>query len=424
MLTTTWRFITGENPVADEYLPGLGPEPEKPLPQTDQDWFAKRFQISELFSPTEPVREADLFVGRTEHITKVTEGIIQAGQHVVVYGERGVGKTSLTNIISNRIFSKYPKFKFFKVRCLTGYNFVSIWERAFENHKWENGTYAMDDIDATLDANVLLKLASRFEDGMRPVFVFDEFDRIADSETKLQLAETIKLLSDEAPRITVVVVGVAKTVRELISEHESIRRAIKQIGMPRMYGEEIADIVKLRLTRAGMIIEDAALETIVWLSRGMPAFAHLLGMNAAKAAINRKSMLIGDAVVIGALQPCLDEVDETTRESYAKATQSARPANFLKETLLACALATPDEFGRFTAGSVREPISRILKKQRDIPDFNRHLKAFCSEDRGAILEREGNPHNYHYRFIDPLMQSYVMIKGVKDKLLPPRPNGR
>jgi hypothetical protein len=173
-----------------------------------------------------------------------------------------------------------------------------------------------------------------------------------------------------------------------------------------------------------MAIDNDALETIVWLSRGMPAFAHLLGMNAAKAAVDRKTLSINSNVVIGALQPCLDEVDETTQESYAKATQSARPGHYLRETLLACAMAPPDEFGRFTAASVRDPISDILHKPREIPDFNRHLKAFCSLDLGFILEREGTPRNYHYKFRDPLMQSYVMIKGVREKMLPlPPTNG-
>jgi hypothetical protein len=140
-------------------------------------------------------------------------------------------------------------------------------------------------------------------------------------------------------------------------------------------------------------------------------------MNAAKAAVDRKTLSINSNVVIGALQPCLDEVDETTQESYAKATQSARPGHYLRETLLACAMAPPDEFGRFTAASVRDPISDILRKPREIPDFNRHLKAFCSLDRGFILEREG-------KFRDPLMQSYVMIKGVREKMLPlPPTNG-
>ena len=189
-------------------------------PKTDQDWFAKRSRYRNFLAPQNRSAKRTYFVGRTDHIKRVTEGIMQGGQHVVVYGERGVGKTSLMNIISNRIFLGYPQMKFLKVRCLTGHNFVTIWERAFEDQQWDNDDYIIDDIDSTLDAHLLLKIVTKFGDNVRPIFVFDEFDRISEDTTKLQLAETIKLFSDEAPHTTIIVIGVARTVRELISEHK------------------------------------------------------------------------------------------------------------------------------------------------------------------------------------------------------------
>lgn len=406
-------MLTGVGRLADDFLPGLDPG----RPQTDDDWFAKWTELSELFSPTAPVRETDLFVGRQPQIARVTDGVFQGGQHVVIYGERGVGKTSLINIIRNKVFAASRRIKFFAARCLTGQDFVAIWEQAFADHRWADGTVALDGINHTLDPNRLFQLISRFNANERPVFIFDEFDRIEDEHTKLQMAETIKLLSDVSPYSTIIIVGVARTVRGLISEHPSIGRAVKQVGMPRMSSEEISEIVKLRIERAAMVIEPDALETIVWLSRGMPAFAHLLGLYSARHAIFRKKLTVDDAMVIGCLQVCLDEVDETTREAYAKATQSAKPGNLLRETLLACAITAHDEFGRFIAASLRRPLGRIFGRPREISDFNRHLKGFCSYERGNILEREGTPKNYHYRFVDPLMQSFVMMKGVRDGML-------
>jgi len=64
----------------DALLPGFEPTPV--LPQTDADWYAKWIEVSELFSPSAPVRESDLFVGRQTQIARITEGIFQAGQHV------------------------------------------------------------------------------------------------------------------------------------------------------------------------------------------------------------------------------------------------------------------------------------------------------------------------------------------------------
>lgn len=58
-----------------------------------------------VFTPTIPVSEESLFAGRMDEIRRVVDVINQRGRHAVVYGERGVGKTSLANIISTKLTS-------------------------------------------------------------------------------------------------------------------------------------------------------------------------------------------------------------------------------------------------------------------------------------------------------------------------------
>lgn len=399
-------------------LPGF--EPPEQGPRTEDDWLAKRIEISELFSPTHPVRETDLFAGRGSQITRSVDGILQAGQHIIIYGDRGVGKTSLINVVTQKVFANTSRVKFLQARCFEDDDFVSIWERAFKNHKWANGDYAIDDIDSTLDSDMLLALAAKFGRNTWPVFVFDEFDRIDDEETKLRMAETIKLLSDQSIESTIVVAGVGRTVRDLLTGHASISRAVRQIEMPRMSDAEIREIVNVRLARVKMTIDEDALDTIPWLACGMPAYAHLLGLHAARAALDRKTLKIDFTALMESLTVCLEEVGESTRHAYAKATRSTQPNNFHRQTLLACAMAPQDdELRSFTAASLRHPLTRIMGRARDIPDFNRQLNALLNEDRGPILEREGTPKNYHYRFIDPMMRSYVIMRGMKDGLLTP-----
>lgn len=394
-------------------LPGLNQEAEL----SEDDWFAKRIEISELFSSTHPVREVELFNGRTSQIRSVMHAIFQAGQHAIVYGDRGVGKTSLVNAVSSKVFANSKYTRFFSVQCYDGDDYVRIWERALKRHQWADGTYAFDDIDDAINPDSLFDVISRFNPNNRPVFIFDEFDRIEDSETKLRMAETIKLLSDRSEDATIVIVGVGRTIRDLLAGHESVARALKQIEMPRMSAEECHEVVNVRLSRVGMTIDSATLKTIVWLARGMPGFVHLLGMYAALEAVEHKSLHIGQSEFRKSLETCLEEVAESTRQAYARAVQSARPNNLLQQTLLACAMASADEFGRFMAASVREPLSRILRKERDIPDFSRHIATFCDPQRGPILEKDGGHKNYRYRFVDPMMQSYVITRGLKEKLL-------
>lgn len=68
-------------------------------PKTQEDWDALRADITEAFSPGDPVQEKDLFSGRTSQIKSLMDAVSQRGRHAIVYGERGVGKTSLVNIL-------------------------------------------------------------------------------------------------------------------------------------------------------------------------------------------------------------------------------------------------------------------------------------------------------------------------------------
>ena len=54
--------------------------------------------------------------------------------------------------------------------------------------------------------------------GRGAVIIFDEFDRITNKAAKTLMADTIKNLSDHGVDTTLLIVGVAKSVAELISE--------------------------------------------------------------------------------------------------------------------------------------------------------------------------------------------------------------
>ena len=43
-----------------------------------------------------------------------------------------------------------------------------------------------------------------------------------------------------------------------------------------------------------------------------------------------------------------------------------------------------------------------------------HMNAFTEPERGCVLQRFGTARNYRYRFADPLMQPYVILKGLND----------
>jgi hypothetical protein len=84
-----------------------------------------------------------------------------------------------------------------------------------------------------------------------------------------------------------------------------------------------------------------------------------------------------------------------------------------EEVLLACALST-DEHGLFGAKDVRLPLAKILKKPVKIEAYIRHLDKFSQEERGPVLKKEGKKRRFQYSFVEPMMQPYVLMKGLAD----------
>lgn len=102
----------------------------------------------------------------------------------------------------------------------------------------------------------------------------------------------------------------------------------------------------------------------------------------------------------------------TITSDYLLATRSPRPDSLFAQVLLACALAPKNRLGYVTAGAIREPLEVVAGRNLEIPAFARHLKQLLEPDRGAVLQREGEPRRYFYRFADPIMQTCVILHGL------------
>ncbi|WP_054657241.1 hypothetical protein, partial [Stenotrophomonas pictorum] len=254
---------------------------------------------------------------------------------------------------------------------------------------------------------------------VRPVLiVLDEFDRIESKSVQALVADTIKGLSDFGVSASILLIGVAESISELIEGHLSIERALVQIPMPRMTDAEIDQIFDKGMARLGMAIEDSAKAHMRNLSQGLPYIAHLLALNATKTAVFDNSPLVRRAHADEGILKSLDQWQESIKTAYYVAIKSQQPGNIYKQVLLACAIAEVDEMGYFTAAAVRAPVTAIAKRPLDIPNYARHLKEFSEEGRGPVITRIGTERKFRYRFVNPLMRPYVIMRGHAEKLIP------
>lgn len=385
---------------------------------TEDDWVAKEFEISDLFTPSAPIDLVDYFSGRKTQIDELFQTVRERGQHALLYGERGVGKSSLSQVFKDMFPPTLQHIKAFRIRVYPTDTFAVFWNRMFNEwgHSKKDSNY---EILATPE-EVKREILKRFKPNDIPILIFDEFNDLIDKSASSQMAHLIKTLSDEAAKATIVIVGVAADVSEIISNMQSVQRCLRQILMPRMYPDDLNEILDRRIPRLGMTIDDEAQEKIVNLSRGLPAYVHNLGKYAAESAVRNRRLNIEDKDVDLAIDNVLKIVLHTIQEAYLAAVHSNSKNARYRHSLLACALATTDEAGYFVPSSVLDPLSKILGRPIVLSDMQKHLDRFLMKDHGQVLTRVGTAKRFRYRFTDPIMQPFVIMKGIHEKLMPPR----
>lgn len=102
------------------------------LPDPNIGKMQKLAQVSQAFTPAAPVDNFTLFAGRFDQVSSCMDAFSQKGLHIAVYGERGVGKTSLANVLPMIIMgAEIPTLGAVRVDCNTNDSYSSLWRKVF-----------------------------------------------------------------------------------------------------------------------------------------------------------------------------------------------------------------------------------------------------------------------------------------------------
>lgn len=400
-------------------------------------------QAGLVFQPRTPIGTRELFAGRWDQLTAVADAVIQVGLHVMIYGERGVGKTSLANVICPvlHVFdrpagtaaeSDTDQRLVVKINAHKNDTFADVWGRALDEVSIAEERPVLGFGRApSQEDTVRLRDAWGLTDPLRiddvrrvlrslpgSVFIFDEFDR-TQRDVATEFTDLIKALSDFQTPVTMVLVGVADTIDGLLREHASIGRALVQVHMPRMRREELSDILKKAEEKLEISFDTSAAQRIVQMSLGLPHYTHLVGLAAVRKACDRCSSVINSNDVSEAMDYASKQAEQSLVSEYSTATRSAHRDALYTHVLLACAITAStntDELGFFQPSSVVVPLQEIRPDRRvEIATFNRHLTDFCDKKRGNVLQRTGMVRAFRYRFRNPLLPPHIILKGLASR---------
>lgn len=389
--------------------------------------------LGTIFTPAAPIHDEDLFRGRTEQLRMVIQSILRVGQHAIVYGDRGVGKTSLVNVVEPILHKvgENTTIRAVRVTCDAADTYRSAWRKVFDQVPLDNerpvmGFGRQTALDRTtmatlvpagrLGPNDVRRLVQMMAEAYDPVIIFDEFDRLRGTTASSLFADTIKLFSDERIRATLVLVGVSDSVDTLIHEHASIDRCLVQVRMPRMSGTELGEILTKGLERAQMTIELEALAQAVWLSKGLPHYTHLIALNAATTATDARRTAVTLKDVQNACRQAVRGAEETIVRLHYRGTTSPRKDALYRQVLVAATMVPSDELGYFQPSSIGKPLREIVGRRIEQATYTNHLNEFCTTKRGPLLERTPTK-PYRFRFVHPLMQPYVIMIGLDQGLI-------
>lgn len=367
-----------------------------------------------------PIKKEEFFRGRITQLEKICNAINEEGQHAILFGERGVGKTSLANIMTDSITNVYP----IKVTCNRSDNFRTLWKQAFRDVQFSTTTKGIGfnpedkqsiiNLGTSLDeksntfASDVIRLINQFATS-KFLFIFDEFDNITDKETRRTFADAIKAFSDNNTNTTVVLVGIADDVETLIGNHLSLERCLKQIRMPRMSSEESREIIDKGLKTLQIEISPLLRDKIVGFSSGFPHYIHLLCKFGCEQIIEEDRNEFTDIDLDIAINKGIENTNEQLKSAYRKAIIGLSTTNKWKDVLFSCAKADLDEFNCFSISSILAAYSKQTGKTVKGNSIAYNLNQLCYKERGMILEKIDTGLNTRYRFSNPMMMAYIKL---------------
>lgn len=407
--------------------------------------MAKNLTPEDVFTPKAVVSEA-LFERRNEPDVfgnpglqdLLLEGLREKGAQLRVFGDTGVGKTSLVAFAAAEAGKKR-----LVVECMGLYDYVDLIENAIRKIRGVKLTQFTKSRSTTAEveasggfkflASVRGKLAidgqkeRTFEIVDQPpldllidlmktagyqLLVLDNFQNIASSDTRSYVAQTMETLSDrsdETGGIAMVVIGIAEDAKSLLGDSGSFRRRTTDIGVPRMPDDEIRSVLFNGLGLLDLSIDGDLLDHLVYFSDGFPFFAHLLGLNVGRAARRDERDRVTKEIVARALLRSSNEVDET----YANRVRLAQEVGGNvqpKRKILELMAESADR--SWTSNAVKRLwIDRYGGNEKKLVYIDVALGVLVKDEAGRILTRDEAKRPYIYRFEDPHFRPYLRLQN-------------
>jgi hypothetical protein len=276
-------------------------------------------RLNSAFTPAQPIADLRRFSGRADLVEHLIRVIEDRRMHVVLHGERGIGKTSLLHILA--ILARDARYLVRYTSCSESSEFDDVfrqmmadiqllYHREFDptSPEAEKGLTLGDTFDdRPLTPSNLSEVCAKLA-GTRVLLILDEFDRASSAAFRNSVAELIKNLSDRSARVQIVIGGVAGNLVELIEHIPSIRRNVIGIPVGPMDDADLTQIIANAEDLGGIRFDEGARQALTHAANGSPYLVNLIGHQAGHSALGANAATISIRDVQEATAHVADEL--------------------------------------------------------------------------------------------------------------------
>ena len=405
------------------------------IPELNKDEFGTK--LSEVVYPSRPIRSIQHLMGRSHEMDIIDRALYQPGRHIFIFGDRGVGKSSLAataayqyqSVEAEPIFVSGSVDDTFKTIIANIANQAlgrSKTENIKRNEsvglewrglKWGGGVEisALDiatQIQSIGDAAELLKqVASKHSE--KPIVVLDEFDTIKEQSERNKFAALLKQLGDQSINLKFIFTGIGHSLDDLLGAHPSAFRQLETVELPRLGWEARREIVINAADAFGLSVNNDINWRIAIVSDGFPYYVHLIMEKMLWEAFIEDDVIteLTSAHYYLGLRAAIQSINAELKRPYEQAVshRDQQYENVVWSTADGEDLYRPlkDMFSTY----------KLLMQKRGFIDqsllqnkFSDHIRKLKDKSYGEILKQVENRPGW-YTYSEKMLRGYVRMQA-------------
>ena len=395
--------------------------------------------LAENLTPSDTIKTPERLFGREKNLRTIDRALNSPGRQIFIYGDRGVGKTSLarTAAFLHSATASPPIYvmcgknsSFSEVMNAVGNALIPVEDRVEKPGSGGGFNFSVPGvggigvtrssrspplITAPQSLNEALDVV-RYVASKRTgktIIIIDEMERIETAAEREKFAEFIKNIPELGSDVRFIFGGIANDVNDLLQSHPSAGRILETINLARLHHSDLWQILTVVAQKLGVEMQQETLIRISQVSDGFPHYVHLIGESLFWSMFDDPAPLTksGPTHFKAGIEGALQRTEASLRAQYDKATQKYRNTADYQEALWSLADSTSDrrQIAEIYDSSYKWIVGKregrtIMPRDR----LNQRYLSLRKDTHARIVAGHGSG---WFSFRESIMRGYVRLRA-------------